>query len=205
MDITKFKTFLDDAVAKQRIYTSQKKRLEENLFIFAERESDLLEAIDVINIVGILAQEEFQEVVERLVTEALQIVFDETYSFKLENVIARNQPETTMFVIIDGDKYSLKEELGGGVLDVISFSLRIVFWAIQEEITEPLIILDEPLKFVSEDKLPCIGRLLKSISELLELQIIMVSHEQGLIEIADVSYAVQITKGTSNATKYTAV
>ena len=192
MNLQAYKTFLQETKVEQRLLSSQKDKLIEAIEALKAEGGYLLEAQDVINAVGILAQAEFQEVVECLVTQALQYIFGSSYSFRITNKIVRNQSESYFHVVIDDVEYSLEDELGGGVLDVVSFALRVVFWVINVEKTEPIIILDEPLKFVSEDKLDSIGKMLKGISELLGLQIIMVSHEHFLINISDHSWEVTI-------------
>jgi len=196
--IIKFRKFLEENKALYTIISSQKEDLENKLSTLKELGKSLIEAQEILNAAGVLAQSQFQEVVEKLVTEALQYVFGENYSFELDNQIFRNQPETHMFVVKDGVRRSLEDELGGGVLDIISFALRIIFWAIQVEKTEPIFILDEPLKFVSRDKMMLVGKMLKSFSDMLGLQIIMVSHEYDLIDIADRSFLVTLSKGISH-------
>lgn len=198
MNLQAYKTFLQETKVEQKLLSSQKDKLIEAIENLKAEGGYLLEAQDVINAVGILAQAEFQEVVECLVTQALQYIFGSAYSFQITNKIVRNQSESYFHVMIDGVPYSLQDELGGGVLDVISFALRVVFWVINVEKTEPIIILDEPLKFVSADKLDSVGKMLKGISELLGLQIIMVSHEQFLINISDRSFEITQHNGISH-------
>jgi acetoin utilization transport system ATP-binding protein len=140
-------------------------------------------------------------VVEALVTEALHYVFGDNYSFEIESTVSRSQAEAQMWVVIDDYQHSLKDELGGGVVDVCSFVLRVTFWALQVNRTEPVLIFDEPLKNVDSGRLEAIGVMIKSLSERLGVQFILVTHEQELASIADVSYRVIITNGTSTVEK----
>ena len=201
MDVEKYAKFVSQIQTEKRIYDSQRDlKLQE----FEKRSlysEDLTTAKDVMNAVGIIAQSEFKDVIEALVTQALQYVFGTNYSFLMENILFRNQPETHMYVLKDGKKRSLKDEQGGGVLDVVSIALRIVFWAIDIANTEPVLIFDEPAKFVSEDKIELVGEILKKISEMLGLQIILVSHENGLINTADRCYLVKMVGDTSQVEK----
>lgn len=158
---------------------------------------DYNEAREIMSMVGILAQDEVRNLIQSLVTKVLQSIFDESYSFVVEDTINRNKPESFLWVQIGDKKYSLKEELGGGVVDAVSFALRVVMWAISSPRTADVIILDEPMKFVSKDKLNLLGQMLKRLSEELSIQFIMVSHEGELIETADKGFTVRNIKGTS--------
>jgi DNA repair exonuclease SbcCD ATPase subunit len=197
MNIANYTAFLNKTTATKSVIEDQCQACAQNVKELKTQGEYLIEAQEAINVTGVLAQTEFQEVIEQLVTEALQFLFGKSYEFKLENKISRNQPETYMYVVIDGQPNSLKDELGGGVLDVVSVALRIVCWALNIENTEPILIFDEPLKFVSKDHMDALGEMLRSLSQLLKLQLIMVSHELGLIAIADRAYTVRMKQGVS--------
>ena len=198
MNLQAYKTFLQETKVEQKLLSSQKDKLIEATENLKAEGGYLLEAQDVINAVGILAQAEFQEVVECLVTQALQYIFGPSYSFRITNKIVRNQSESYFHVVIDDVEYSLEDELGGGVLDVVSFALRVVFWVINVEKTEPIMFFDEPAKFVSKDKREFLGKMLKGMSELLGLQIIMVTHDEIMEEISDRSFKVSMENGVSS-------
>jgi len=60
------------------------------------------------------------------------------------------------------------------------------------------LILDEPFRFVSRNKMPLAGQMLREISKQLELQIIMISHIPELISCADQIINVTIKNGISS-------
>jgi len=133
-----------------------------------------------------------------LVTSMLQIIYGEEYRFELVFEIKRNKPECSP-KLYKGDIVltDLKYDMGGGILDVISFAMRLAVWSLEKPRTEPTFLLDEPFKYVSVDKLTLVGEALKEIVESLDIQLIMVSHEEELIEIADTAYRVINAKGIS--------
>ena len=59
-------------------------------------------------------------------------------------------------------------------------------------------ILDEPAKHVSEEFSPQVAQFLKSFSQSLGRQVIMVSHNQHLADSADVAYLVEMSRGRSS-------
>lgn len=197
MQLAKYKSFLAETRAKKQLLSSQVSTIQSELLQLKTRLGHLITAQDVMNTVSVLAQTEFKGVVESLVTEALHYVFGENYAFEIESSVSRNQAEAQMWVTIDGVRHSLKDELGGGVVDVCSFVLKVTFWALQLNRTEPVLIFDEPLKNIDSGRLEAIGVMIKTLSERLGVQYIIVTHEQELAAIADVSYRVILTEGVS--------
>jgi DNA repair exonuclease SbcCD ATPase subunit len=195
--VDEYKSFLTEVKTKKDLYLNQQFDIESAIEELKQTVLYLEEAKEAVNLTAILAQTQFQDVIEKLVTESLQYVFGDSYSFQLKNIINRNQPEINMYVVIDDIPYSLKDELGGGVLDIVSLSLRIVCWALNVQNTQPLLVFDEPLKFVSKDHMEALGEMLRSLSDLLGLQLILVSHESGLIDAADQAYVVCLEDGVS--------
>lgn len=86
---------------------------------------------------------------------------------------------------------------GGGPIDVASFALRIGSWSLSQPRARPLLVLDEPFRWVSRNKMPLAGQMLKQISKELGLQVIMVTHISELIECADKVIEVGIRNGVS--------
>jgi DNA repair exonuclease SbcCD ATPase subunit len=199
--MSKFSDFL--AVSKDRLsnYRKRKKDLQESLVEGEQMFNDILECRDIMNIVGSVCQEQTKNVVEDLVSEALKVVFGETHSFEMESKIVRNQPEIYMYVVRNGVRYNLREELGGGVADLVSFVLRIVLWSITTPRSANIMILDEPGKFISKDLQSAFGDIIKELSTMLGIQFIIVSHEQELIATADVTYEVALEGDISHVTR----
>jgi len=128
MNLDSYKEFLQAKKAELRYYIEKKDSLESELESLTKSCENIKEAKEIMSLVGVLSQSGFEKVIEDLVTKALQSIFGEGYSFEIENVISRNQPETYMYVVIDGERHLLKnadDELGFGVVDVVSFALSI--------------------------------------------------------------------------------
>jgi len=159
---------------------------------------DLLDAQEVMNITGTVAQEEFEGYIEGMVTEALQMVFGPEYSFEIQTEIVRNQPETRFFVVEDGIRLPTKEDsVGGGMLDLVSMVLRVVVWSIHEHRTRPVMLLDEPGKNLDRNKIDQFVEMIKKFHELLGIQFIIVTHDNKIIEMADRAFKVTRSEGTA--------
>ena len=201
VEINKYTKFLYQKKAELASLREKKAKLLDSISSNISLLSSSIEARDLVSEVGILAQKEIKGVIEELVTQALQAIFGKEYSFVLEDVINRNKPETNFFVCISGRKHSIRGELGGGVVDLIAFVLRIILWAISTPRSADILIFDEPMKFIDKEHLVLAGEMVKRLSETLKVQILIVSHEEQIISAADTSYFVEKVDGVSKVEK----
>jgi len=133
-------------------------------------------------------QESIKFHVEDLVTTAIESVFPETYKFLLEFEIKRNRTEINILLLKNGEKVSPMDSSGGGLIDVISFALRLSLWSLYKGKKQSIMILDEPFKFLSRDLQDKAGQMLKQLSSMLGIQVIMVTHIPDLIRNADMVF-----------------
>jgi len=141
------------------------------------------------------------EGIETLVNKALQKIFDDLI-FKIELEDERNKKvakpiikKLTRDFEFEGDPLNTS---GGTVSQIISLALRI---SILEKSLNPRfegpLILDEPLTFLDEGSKRKIGDFIKSISEYLKRQIILITHDRILMEIGDKIFYVSQENGES--------
>jgi len=128
-------------------------------------------------------QEQLRYHIEDMVQAALDTCFPGSYDFKAEFVIRAGRSELSLYLDKDGEKIMPQDATGGGVVDIISFTLRLVCWSLSN--TDNVIVLDEPFKFMSVNLRPLAGKILKKLSSKLKLQIIMVTHDEEMIDVAD--------------------
>ena len=159
-----------------------------------EKYEDLIKARWVLTEVQQQTQQRFKDVVESLVTMAIKSVFDRPFKFELEFERKRNQMECHPIVKeIVGDQERIydnpEDDMGGGILDIISFAFHIVLWSLEKPRSRNVFIMDEPMKNLG--KLIVLGgKVLKEISKKLHIQIILVTHDEELLEIADKAFVV---------------
>lgn len=148
-------------------------------------------------------QEKLKFQIEDIVNLALESVFPDEYEFKIEFDVSRGKTDAEL-IFLDkrtGQTIDPMEASGGGVVDLTAFALRVSAWALENG-TDNLIILDEPFKFVSRDLQERAGEILKTLSEKMKLQIIMVTHIPEFIEVADKVFEVKKNeKGISRVTE----
>lgn len=144
----------------------------------------------VLGEVARLTQEKFKEKVEGLITMAIQAVFDRDFSFSLEFERKRNKFECRPIVLEGKDEYTPEEDMGGSIVDVIGFAFRIVLWSLEKPRTRNVMVLDEPGKWTGKLIIK-FAQMIREISHKLIIQIILVTHDQQLIDIADRAWLVE--------------
>lgn len=143
---------------------------------------------------------ECQQKVEALVTMGLQTVFEAPYEFVIESSIQRNVVSMRFLLrtpLKDGGHFEtdLYDSVGGGILDVVSFLLRVIVLSMVRPKLSRVLLLDEVFSHVSRAHLTNVAVLLRKLSDSLGLQIILVTHSPELGEGADLVYHVKKIDG----------
>ncbi len=158
-----------------------------------ERIDNLAKARWVVTEVGRQTQTKVKSYIEELVTMVIQSVYDDpNMKFILDFELSRNRSEAFLYIKEgDSEPYVPKDEMGGGVIDIVSLALRVVLWSLQKPRSRNVFILDEPFKWLGTGgRLIRGGEILREISHRLGFQLIIVTHEPELIEIADRAWGV---------------
>jgi DNA repair ATPase RecN len=133
-------------------------------------------------------QERIKFQISSIVASALEAVFEDAYSFKIDFVERRGKIEADLLFVRNGEEVTPFDSAGGGTLDVTSFALRLTFLFFKGN--RKILFLDEPFRFVSVDLQNRCSEMLKMISQKLNFQIIMVSHLPEIIYSADKIYTI---------------
>ena len=155
------------------------------------------QAREIIRTVGIATQNQLSFHISDITSLALEAVFNEPYKLEVEFVERRNKTECDLFFTRDGMKADPLTASGGGAVDVASFALRIASWSMANPHSHNVIILDEPLRYLSADLQEKASIMIKEISQKLGIQFIIVTHENTLAAHADKTFEVSIKKGRS--------
>lgn len=192
---------------------NMKQKLEKQLNDKIEELNKIESLIDILEQVRILlqraseyAREQIRQQIEMLVTHCLQFVFGPYLEFKIEINEIRGKADAEFYVISIFDNMKVKtkpqDARGGGIVDVIALALRVAFIQSTNSYGDGPLILDEPAKHVSSEYIANVAQFLKQISEVFHRQIIMITHNQYLSEIADLAYRVELREGSSVVTIY---
>ncbi len=149
----------------------------------------------VIREVGMKTQEQLQVHISDITTLALEAVFDDPYELIAEFVQRRNKTECDLYFSRDVNKIDPLSASGGGAVDVAAFALRIASWSMQHPKSRAVMIMDEPLRFLSTDHQEKASVMIKEISQKLGIQFLIVTHETVLASYADKVFETKIRKG----------
>lgn len=146
-----------------------------------DRVTTVLEAQTLLQQLAQGVQQQAHACIAEIVSKCLEAVFVEPYEFKIEFERKRGKTEARLVFLRNGHEIDPLEGSGGGVIDVAAFALRLACLVLSNPASRKVMILDEPMKFLSKDYRPRFRELLKTISEDLQVQFIVVTHDPDLI------------------------
>lgn len=197
--LTRIEKRLNFLKAQREVYKTQLDELKDREKKLTKEHQNCAIVQQILSDVGIATQQQVSIHIQDIVSTAMMSVFPDPYKFDVEFILNRKQTECLLrFVDSKGQKIVPLNSSGGGVVDVASFALRIACWTITQPKTRSLLILDEPFRYLSRDLLSQGGEMLKQVADKLNLQIILITHEEPLIEIGDkIFHVTKSGKGVS--------
>lgn len=144
------------------------------------------------------ARQQAKSRIEEIVTSALSVVFGTDYSFTIEITTRANQPVAEYYLESEGIVTQLRPpdyDRGGGVADVVSLALKLAVAELSG--VNGTLMLDEVGKHVSQEFAPNVAYFLKQYSEKFNRQIVLITHNTALAEVADHGLQVTQHKGKS--------
>ncbi len=184
---------IDRLSGEARLVATQGKQAQQEIAEL-EAQIELHERVSaVLSSIGEERQTTAQTRVEDLVTHGLQTVFGSELSFHIVQT-RRGKAVTAEFLVrttladgkvIDTDVMSAR---GGGLAAVVGFLLRLVVLLLSKQRQETVLILDEPFTHLSKEYVPLMAEFLRELADKTGIQILLVSHQDELTEVADKRY-----------------
>ena len=165
-------TFLKDSLEEK------KEKIQEDISAINNEASSLTELKDFLMTVSANYRDQLCNLFTSLVTEALTSIFEKDIKFNIKLYSYRNEPAIDVSVIENDLEVDPQKSCGGGLNDIISFVVKIIFIYLKK--SSKIIILDEPLKFLSRDYIEQSSNFIHEISKRMDIQIILVSHKTDL-------------------------
>ncbi len=147
---------------------------------------------NLLKTIGETQREKTISTFERVVTLALKEIFDSEYVFKIE-VVADKRVSTKFKLVKGTEEMELLNAVGGGIINVVSFVLKVLILASVRPKRQQIMFIDEAFNNVSADYRPRVAKLLKSFSEQLGIQFTLITHQKEFEDEADVVYT--LSKG----------
>jgi DNA repair exonuclease SbcCD ATPase subunit len=135
------------------------------------------EARKIIQTAAQQVQQQAHEKIAGVVSTCLSLVFDEPYTFKIDFKQSRGGTQALLLLERNGYEISGLDGVGGGIIDVVSFALRLSSIMLVKPAARKICVLDEPFKHLSKEYRPNIRELLSKLSQEMGIQFIMVTHD----------------------------
>lgn len=185
MEFCDFRNYLAEKRGERNFL---EKRLKDKCKEIAFKKRSLKRCIKAQKIVQEVSRKTQENIVlqlEGVVNKAVEAVFPGEYEFKISFITKRNKAEVEMYLLRDSKKYDPLNDNGGGLVDIISFSLRLALLNLKIGPKLFTIILDEPFRFLDKSRKLKAGDILRELSEKLKIQFIIVTHDIEISESAD--------------------
>lgn len=200
MEIKQIRNSLEKLKGARENVRSQLKETRNQVFQLDTDLEEMEQAREIIRIVGLETQQQLQFHISDITSLALGAVFDDPYQLKVDFVQRRNKTECDLLFTRNEKEIEPLESSGYGAVDIASFALRIASWAMKNPQSRAVIVLDEPMRFLSQDRQACASKMIKELSDKLGIQFIIVTHEEVLSEYADRVFSVAIKNKKSKIT-----
>lgn len=158
-------------------------------------------ALEFIKDIALKTQSQLEFHLSDMVTAGLNTVFTEPYDFIVKFLIRRGRTECDLFFEKDGQYVDPLRFSGLGAADIAAFALRCASWSMDKRYRN-VILLDEPTKHLAVEHHHNAGKMIKTLSEKLGLQIIMITHSMAMTEYADKVFKIKRIKGVSKVKEY---
>jgi ABC-type sugar transport system ATPase subunit len=132
----------------------------------------------------------FESRLSSVVSEGLTAIFGEEIKLEVKSTVKRDA--TSMQLVLTQGGIEIDDIVGGtggSLVSVLDVLLKILLLVSAPDLRRVL-VLDESFRMVEARHLPALGQLLRELSQRLDLQFILVSHETELLDAADVVYEV---------------
>lgn len=197
-DIREANQILTTKIAERNLLQDQLANAEKRKAIADEQlmKYDLVQIL--LQMTSEFAREQAKQRIEEIVTSALSVVFGKDYNFTINITTRANQPVAEYFLESEGIVTQLKPpdyDRGGGVADVVSLALKLAVSELSG--VRGTIMLDEVGKHVSQEFAPNVAYFLKQYSENFNKQILLITHNAALAEVANHSLGVSQVRGAS--------
>lgn len=190
-----------DELFVQKTHLLQDKQIKKRKLIEVKKNIKICQEAHYILIeISKAIQKQFKDKVDSLITSIIQFVYNYPFLFELKFEQKRNNIAIKPIVKKGKTELIPKDDMGGGILDIISIGFKIILWYMQNPQTRPILFLDEPFKFLGQYAHKA-GFMLKYLSKSFGIQVVMTSHDKTLLKFCDKVYKVNYDGIESTVTR----
>ena len=181
MSLIKLRKTVNEGLTEYRLFKSQYKEKLNTKKDLEQLSLEIIQAQEIVQSVAKTIQEEAHNQIASIVSQCLEIVFEEPYAFHILFEQKRNRTEARLVFERDSLQIDPMSAAGGGVVDVAAFALRLSCLMLSKPKLRRLLVLDEPFKFVSQEYRSNVREMLERLSEELQVQMVIITHINELV------------------------
>jgi len=175
---------MNDLIALKNIKKNELDRIRLKIAEGEKTISAIKESIKILQKIASETQSQISFQIESIVQRAIDVCWQGRYQFSLTFDTKRGATEANICLLdSQGNQIDPMTDCGGGVVDVVSFALRLSAWSISK--SAPIIILDEPFKYLSQNLQCRIAEVIRELSKKLNIQFIITTHNDNLSAVGD--------------------
>ena len=135
--------------------------------------------------------------IEELVSYGISLVFSKKREFKIYYRTRASVPVVDFKIVSDYGESDIYEAQGGGVVNVVSFLLRLILLVHSNPPLARIMFLDESFRHVSPEYVPAVAQLMKELCARMEMSFVMISHQPAFLDYADRIYELDQRDGVT--------
>lgn len=179
-------------------------QLEENLLEFEKMEKELnvskntlIKKKEILNEIGKNAKETARKTLQDMSTQALQFILGPNIRLEVE----LNDKGAEFYVVSEYSDIEVyanpSEEEGGGVADIVAFSIQIAMICLFKDYNKAPLFLDEPSKYVSKRYSAKVAEFIYEMCHSMNRQVLLVTHDEILGMLGDKGYRLYLKDGVT--------
>lgn len=175
---------LDKKLVEFQMISSQASQESSAMIQAEDNESNAEEAQKILQSVAQTIQQEAHNKIASVVSRCLESVFDDPYEFVISFERKRGKTEAHLQFKRNGMLFTdPKNEVGGGVIDLAAFALRLACLVLEKPVRRRILVLDEPFTRIrGEQNRSRMRALLESLSNDFDLQLLICVDHQAYPE-----------------------
>lgn len=177
---------------------ARRRQLTEDLLAQQERKHLLEQEIQAVRLLSSVVKSKIAKDFSKLVTEGIRFIFEKDLEFVVHLDSEKAIPQASFKVIYEGQERHPLDDMGGGIVDVISFCLRLVMLELLH--LEGPLFLDEPFKHLSSYYRERAALFLREYAETSGRQILLVTHSPEMEQAAHKVFVVTQEGSSSKVT-----
>ena len=165
----------------------QLKTFEEDILKLSEKALLSQEGLDFLGDLANGRRGQMKGKIENIITEAMHLIYDDTYSASLTYSIKNNRSHLEIEMLRqtkDGEVRRNMGGFGGGMADTISMPMRLMVLMGAKQ-TDKVCILDECWKHIDQERVELVAKFVRILADRLGIQVLFLTHHPLMRDFAD--------------------